>query len=79
MPLPSLILAPYNTAQFIAHNKCGYMLRRSGAGACDSDAESPSEQCGIVFFLWRRRIYGEVRTLQSLACYLSALLVKVFT
>ncbi|OJA14053.1 hypothetical protein AZE42_05210 [Rhizopogon vesiculosus] len=75
MSLPSLILAPYNTAQLIARNKCGYMLRSSGAGACESDAESPSEQSSIVFTLWR----GEFRTLQSLACYLSALLVKVFT
>ncbi|OAX30906.1 hypothetical protein K503DRAFT_777972, partial [Rhizopogon vinicolor AM-OR11-026] len=70
MPLPSLILAPYNTAQLIARNKCRYMLRRSSAGACDSDAESPSEQCSIIFILWRGQIYSEVRTLQSLACYL---------
>ncbi|OAX39629.1 hypothetical protein K503DRAFT_71005 [Rhizopogon vinicolor AM-OR11-026] len=27
-PLPSLILVPYNTAQLIARNKCGYMSRR---------------------------------------------------
>ncbi|OAX33510.1 hypothetical protein K503DRAFT_518603 [Rhizopogon vinicolor AM-OR11-026] len=42
MPLPSPILAPYNMTQLISCNKCGYRLRRGGAGACDSGAESPS-------------------------------------
>ncbi|OAX32319.1 hypothetical protein K503DRAFT_776785 [Rhizopogon vinicolor AM-OR11-026] len=60
MPLPSPTLAPYNMAQLIARNECRYRLRRSGAGACDSDAESLSRTCYLpsTGLLHLSEIYG---------------------